>query len=159
MWLEDVSILDFAWSPQGNHLAVLVGEEAQTQLWICDRWGRVTRHVRVEQAVVDMCWSPKGTQLALSVHGPTGKHVMVTYADADITFPIGAELSGGVAWLDSGVYFENEGTWYYASPPKVEDVTIPNPVPQVLQRQRILSPTVVREGTTIRLTRPSLTMP
>lgn len=159
VWLEDVLVQDFAWSPRGKYLAVLVSDEPQTQLWICDRWGRVTREVRIELAIADMCWSPQGNQVAMSVYGPSGEHVLVTYVDADIIFAVGEGLSGGVAWLDSGVYFENEGKWYHASAPKVEGVTIPNPVPQVLQKQRILSPSVVREGTTIRLTRPSLTMP
>jgi hypothetical protein len=38
-------------------------------------------------------------------------------------------------------------------------VQIAEPVPLVLQRKRVLTPTLIREGSTFRLTRPELTPP
>lgn len=160
-WLEQIAVRDFAWSLQGHYLAVLVEDRSQGELWICDRWGQVVRKVSSPgKSITGMSWSPQGNQLALDVDGPRGKTIMVTYVDIDVLLPVGGELGGSdCIWLDSGLYFNSGSKWYHTSAPLVEPVTIRNPVPQVLQRQRILSPQVLKEGNTIRLTRPSLTLP
>lgn len=160
-WLQDVNVFDFAWSTQGEYIAVLVDEGSQGQLWIGDRWGGEKKSLSISgQTIIDMCWSPKGDQLAILVDGSEGRQVMVTYLHANILLPVGGEFTGtGSLWLDTGLYFVYEDKWYHTSAPKVLPVIVQNPVPQVLQRQRVLSPTVIKEGNTIRLTRPALTLP
>lgn len=160
-WLENARAKDFSWSPLGQYLAVLVDDDSQEQLWICDRRGQVVRIITLPgKRVTDLSWSPEEKQLAINVAGPNGPEVLVTYAKADVLFSIGGEFSGDVSlWLDSGLYLAQGHTWYHTWGPQVTPVKIPSPVPRVLQRQRILSPQVIKEGNTIRLTRPSLTIP
>ncbi|HBN96897.1 MAG TPA: hypothetical protein DDZ66_11395 [Firmicutes bacterium] len=160
-WFENTKVHDFAWSPQGQYIALIVNEGSQRQLWIGDRWGKKTKSVGLSgQAITEMSWSPQGNQLAILVDGPMGSEVMVTYLEADVLLQVGGDFTGESSiWLDTGLYFAHGDMWYHTSAPKVSPVTIRNPVPQVLQRQRILSPTVIKEGNTIRLTRPSLTIP
>ncbi len=161
VWLGQIVAKDFAWSPQGQYLAVLVEDASQGQVWICDRWGQVVRKVRSSgQTITGMSWAPTGNQLALDVEGPEGRRIVVTFLDVDVLVPVGRELHGKHSiWLDTGLYFLFEGKWYHTLAPEVDPVMVQNPVPRVLQRQRILSPQVIREGNSIRLTRPSLTPP
>lgn len=161
MWLGQIAVQDFAWSPQGQSLAVLVREDSQGQIWICDRWGQVIRKVSSPgQTITGMSWSPRGNQLALDMDGPRGKQIVVTHVDVDVLLPVAGELFGTDSiWLETGLYFMSEGKWYYILKPRVEPIEIHNPVPRVLQRQRILSPQMIKEGNTIRLTRPSLILP
>ena len=65
----------------------------------------------------------------------------------------------GSRWLDDGLYFLHNGRWYHTQPPEVVQVRIDHPVPVVLQRKRVLNPTLIKEGNTYRLTRPALTLP
>ena len=160
-WLKDTVVLDFVWSPQGQYLAVIIDDQALRQVWICDRRGNVIKKVIVsEQSAISLTWSPQGDKLALDLHGPAGSQVVVTYIDADVLVLVSGEyVAKDSTWLEDGLYFSHQGRWYHTMAPDVQGVIVPNPVPQVLQRQRILSPTVIKEGNSIRLTRPSLTMP
>ena len=107
-----------------------------------------------------LSWSPEGKQLALLISDSGSQGILVTYAEADALVPMAADLGVEYStWLEDGLFIFTGDAWYCISPPPVVPVTVQNPVPQVLQRQRILSPTVIKEGSTIRLTRPSLTMP
>jgi WD40 repeat protein len=160
-WLEDQKVKDFAWSPSGTYLAVLTDGDDQEQLVICDRRGTVSRRIGLaEHVITDLSWSPTEDQLAINVQRPGGRDVLVTYVQADVILSVGDEFSGSTSiWLDTGLYFAQGNKWYHTRAPQVEAVRIRTPVPQVLQRQRILSPQVIKEGNTIRLTRPSLTIP
>ena len=62
-------------------------------------------------------------------------------------------------WLEEGLYFRSGADWYRTEPPQAVPVRVAEPVPVVLQRKRILTPTLVKEGNTFRLTRPELTVP
>jgi len=161
MWFEGAQVSDFAWSPQGQYIALSLTEGAQQQVWIGDRWGqRKKRVVLADQNVIDLSWSPEGHQLAMVVDGSAEGQVLVTYVDADVLFRVGGDVGAdGSVWLDTGLYVSHGAVWYQISVPEVLPVVVRNPVPQVLQRQRVLSPTVVKEGNTIRLTRPSLIIP
>lgn len=161
IWLDGSLIKDFAWSPQGQHLAVIVDTGSHDQVWVCDRWGYVKKQVVAgTQRITYVSWSPEGQQLALHVAEPDSHGILLTHLAADVLVPVGGGLGSEYSiWLDNGLFFISKESWYHTAAPEVRPVTIPNPVPQVLQRQRILSPTVVKEENTIRLTRPSLTMP
>lgn len=160
-WLEGARVKDFAWSPQGQFVAVIGDGDSKGLVWICDRRGNLVRSIGfVGQELTDLSWSPDERQVALHVVGPGGPEIRIAYTDVDVIFSLGPECSGDTGlWLETGLYFVQEDTWYQTREPQVEAVWIPSPIPQVLQRQRILSPQVIREGHTIRLTRPSLTVP
>ncbi len=114
----------------------------------------------IDQTITSLNWSPLGNMLAIDVHGSGTDQVMVMYIEADVMLSVSGEhLGSSSLWQDNVLYFRHEQEWYYTVAPIVQPVTVPNPVPQVLQRQRILSPTVIKEGNTTRLTRPSLTLP
>ncbi|MDI9486071.1 MAG: M48 family metalloprotease [Bacillota bacterium] len=161
LWLEGASVRDFAWSPQGQYLAVTLDEVSGDAVWICDRWGHVKRQIDLgRRRASQLSWSPEGKQLALLISDSGSQGILVTYAEADALVPMAADLGVEYStWLEDGLFIFTGDAWYCISPPPVVPVTVQNPVPQVLQRQRILSPTVIKEGSTIRLTRPSLTMP
>ncbi|MCK9525852.1 MAG: M48 family metalloprotease [Limnochordia bacterium] len=160
-WLDGTYVRDFAWSPKGQYLAAVVDQGSDGQVWVCDRWGIVVRKVDVlASSITDLTWSPQEDQLALHVQGSRGSEVLVTYVKTDVLLPVGGESASSASlWLNSGLYLAQGSAWYHTAAPPVRPVRIPNPVPQVLQRQRILSPQVIKDGNTIRLTRPSLTIP
>lgn len=165
-WLESTKVQYFAWSPQGKYLAVVVEDHSKGQLWICDRYGHAIRKATFPNhhgEIKGISWSPpgqRGHMLALDINSPEGGQVLVTYLEADVLIPVHGELSGNSSiWMDEGLYFLHNGQWYFTRAPEVLPVVPPNPVPRVLQRKRILSPTVIKEGDTIRLTRPALTLP
>ncbi|HHT90476.1 MAG: M48 family metallopeptidase [Bacillota bacterium] len=160
-WLGGTDVLDFAWSPQGQYLAVMVDDQAQQGIWICDRWGHGFKMITLAgQSITGFSWSPQSDMLALNLEGSAGPQVVVTYVDAEVFVPVSREFAAmDSIWLEDGLYLLHGDRWYQTVAPRVQEVIVPNPVPRVLQRQRILSPTVIKEGNTIRLTRPSLTMP
>ena len=160
-WLENTKVSHFAWSPQGQYVAISSPEEFQTKALICDRYGYIIKSVTlIDQTITSLNWSPLGNMLAIDVHGSGTDQVMVMYIEADVMLSVSGEhLGSSSLWQDNVLYFRHEQEWYYTVAPIVQPVTVPNPVPQVLQRQRILSPTVIKEGNTTRLTRPSLTLP
>lgn len=163
IWLAGSAVHEFSWSPTGEYLAVIVREGSQMGLWLCDRYGYAVIK-RVPDAkyglLSGLSWSPAGGMLALAFCGPSGGAVVVTYLDSEVYIPVSGEAGGtDPIWLEDGLYFKSNGIWYRRQPPSVEPVSISNPVPQVLQRKRILSPTVIHEDGSIRLTRPSLTLP
>lgn len=160
-WLGGTDVLDFAWSPQGQYLAVMVDDQAQQGIWICDRWGHGFKMITLAgQSITGFSWSPQSDMLALNLEGSAGHQVVVTYVDAEVFVPVSREFAAmDSIWLEDGLYLLHGDRWYQTVAPRVQEVIVPNPVPRVLQRQRILSPTVIKEGNTIRLTRPSLTMP
>ena len=53
----------------------------------------------------------------------------------------------------------NDGYWYLVEGPQTQPVVVFNPVPRVVERRSLLSPTIERDGDTIRLTRPQLQVP
>lgn len=178
-WVEYGPVIDYAWSPQGEYLAVLLDLNSNGELWLYDRRGHPIRQVVLSTAgqIKALSWSPEGQMLALDVKAPEGNKVLVTQAETEVfvdvsrkrkskviaeqsTIEVSGELTGkNSIWMDGGLYFIHEEQWYLTLSPEVQVVHISNPVPQVLQRRRILSPTVIREGNTFRLTRPSLTIP
>lgn len=163
LWLGEALVREFAWSPQGQYLAVLVGGQLRGQLWICDRYGYVVKKITAPQyygEIQDLSWSPDGKMLALDCTGPSGRQVAVLHLEAEVFLPGGGELKGSDStWGENELYFRRDARWYSVLVPKTRPVIVANPVPKVLERKRILSPTVIKEGNTIRLTRPSLTLP
>ena len=161
-WLDEVSIRDFTWSPNGQYLAVLVETvHSGREVWLCDRFGYILKKWVPEHAgqIQTMHWSPEGTMLALELNGEK-EDILVTYVATDVFLAVAGERGGKNAlWLGSELYFLQNGQWHVTEAPQVWPVVVPNPVPRVIQRKRILSPAVVKEGNTIRLTRPSLSIP
>ncbi|NMB02222.1 MAG: M48 family metallopeptidase [Firmicutes bacterium] len=162
-WIKDVQIVDYAWSSTGDHLAMLVDNEDARMLWIYDRFGHLARTVdssSIQGHITEFSWSSGGKMLAVTVLASGGEKIFVTHVDTEAFALVSRELSGkNSIWMDQGLYFIHDGQWYHTLPPQVQPVNVANPVPQVLQRKRILSPTVIKEGNTIRLTRPALTLP
>ncbi len=163
LWLEDIKVKDFAWSPTGQYLALVVEQSSLTELWFVDRYGHVVQKLQPDVKygrIVALSWSPRGEMLALQCSDGVEDQIMVTYVHTEVYLPVSGPLGGKEPiWLDEGLYFLRGEDWYHTSAPPTKPVVVPNPVPLVLQRQRILSPTVIREGDTIRLTRPSLVLP
>lgn len=159
-WVPQASVREAAWSPQGDYLALLVEAEAGGEVWITDRWGYVVEQLKVQGDVAAFCWSPHGRALALDVVGPGEKRVMAAYLGEKAYVEVSRGLTAqGSCWLDDGLYFLHNGRWYQTQPPEVVQVRIDHPVPVVLQRKRVLNPTLIKEGNTYRLTRPALTLP
>lgn len=162
-WLEDAIVQDFAWSPRGEYLAVIVQQGALTEVWLVDRYGHAVRKWKPNPRwgrIVALSWSPQGQMLAFQFSDEFGDQIMVTYAHTEVYLPVGGQLGGkDPLWLEEGLYFLRGDGWYSTTASPVEPVVVQNPVPLVLQRQRVLSPTIVKEGDTIRLTRPSLLLP
>lgn len=167
VWVKHGSIGDYAWSAQGEYLAVLVGLDNNCELWIYDRYGHPIRQVVLSSPgqIKALSWSPEGNMLALGVKTSEGNKVLVTQAETEVFIDVSSlltvnqKITGNIIWADNGLYFSDKDQWYFTQPPEVQVVQIANPVPQVLERKRILSPTVIKEGNTFRLTRPSLTIP
>lgn len=161
LWAENALVKEAAWSPQGDYLALLVDGQAQGELWVLNRWGHVVRKLeRVPGTITAFCWSPDGTMLALEVSGPSGSRIVVAYLDADAYAEVSSGLSThGALWLQDGLYFLNGENWFRTVPPETVPVQVAEPVPLVLQRKRVLTPTLIKEGSTFRLTRPELTPP
>lgn len=161
-WLNGVSIKEFIWSPQGDYFAVLLAGDQFGELVIYDRFGHQIRKIDASLGgpITAVSWSPTGEMIALDVATRHGGQVVATPVLTEVFATVSRDLvaENGI-WLDDGLYFYSQGQWYYTVQPQVRPVIFSNPVPQVLQRKRILSPTVIKEGNTLRLTRPSLTLP
>lgn len=164
-WAPQAVVRDYAWSPQGQHLAVLVEGELGDELWVFDRWGILQRKIKPEpgpSTIIAFSWSPQGQLLALDLEqeGEGGSQVAVAYLHLEVQLVVGRGLGArGSRWLGDGLAYEEGGQWYLTLPPQVKPVVIANPVPQVLQRKRIVEPTLLKEGNTFRLTRPAFTLP
>lgn len=161
LWAENALVAQAAWSPPGDYLALLVEERGGSEVWIVDRWGHVVSKLQDPRgAVTSFSWSPHGDLLALLVQGPQGARLVVAYLQAQALAEVGRgwEVQDAL-WLGDALYFLHAGTWYKTEPPQVIPVRITEPVPVVLQRRRVLTPTLIREGNTFRLTRPELTPP
>lgn len=162
-WLQDTIVLDFMWSPQGSHLGVVVEQGSCTELWFVDRFGYPIRKLKPKEQwgrIEAISWSPNGQMLALQFSNGQQDQIRVTYFQTEVYLPVSGQSGGKEpVWLEDGLYFTRGDVWYSTQAPIVRPVLVSNPVPVVLQRQRILSPTVIREGDTIRLTRPSLALP
>ncbi|NMA62315.1 MAG: hypothetical protein GX956_10570 [Firmicutes bacterium] len=162
-WLQDTIVLDFMWSPQGSHLGVVVEQGSCTELWFVDRFGYPIRKLKPKEQwgrIEAISWSPNGQMLALQFSNGQQDQIRVTYFQTEVYLPVSGQSGGKEpVWLEDGLYFTRGDVWYSTQAPTVRPVLVSNPVPVVLQRQRILSPTVIREGDTIRLTRPSLALP
>ncbi len=174
IWLMDYVVHEFVWSPTGDYGAAIVQVGEQRELWLYDRYGYAVqkREFRGSHSgpivLSDLCWSPGGEMLALEFSNLStdpqgdslGGAVVVTYLNSEVYLPITDEAGGSdPIWLEDGLYFRSCGAWYRRQAPRVEPMRIQNPVPRVLQRRRVLSPTVIREEGSIRLTRPSLNLP
>jgi Zn-dependent protease with chaperone function len=159
VWLNDKIVQTFSWSPTGETLAVVVHDGPNSALVLLNRHGYVVEEWSPDPdqgTLTSISWSPDGKMLALGLTDA----VVVTYVDCPVQIPVSG-VAGGTdpIWLDDGLHFRRGELWYRSEPPTVEPVEVSNPVPRVLQRRRILSPTVIREEGSIRLTRPSLTLP
>lgn len=163
VWLEDIRVQNFCWSPQGGLVAFLVQEDGTNSLWLTDRSGRVLKKYRPPAEVGSIqaaSWSPCSEMIALEVKGPFSREIVITYAASEVYFKVSGAAGGRrPVWLETGLFFENEGAWQQLLPPMVEPVQVADPVPRVVERKRLLSPSVIREGDSIRLTRPSLILP
>mgnify|MGYP001167523625 FL=1 len=160
-WVEEALVRNAAWSPQGEHLALLVEGKVQREVWILNRWGAVVKRLQVPQGTVTaFSWAPQGSLLALEVEGPAGRAVAALHVQMEALALVSRGLEAQEAlWLDGALYFRHGESWYSTRPPQMRPVQVAEPVPVVLQRQRVLTPTLIREGNTFRLTRPELTPP
>ncbi|HHY09790.1 MAG TPA: M48 family metalloprotease [Firmicutes bacterium] len=162
-WLVDYKVFDFRWSPQGNLLAVIGEGPNGPSLLLCDRLGRLQKKWEEELtggSVTSVGWSPDGTMLAFAAAAGGESEVFVGYVEGDALIPISRGEGGHLpVWGEDGLYFKRQEAWFVTEAPNVIPVVVKNPVPQVIQRKRILRPTVIREGGTIRLTRPAITHP
>lgn len=165
-WLPGDVVHQFSWSPTGEYAAAVVQAGERRELWLCDRYGYAVQKRRLPAShglLHGLCWSPGGEMLALEFRDRDHPHrssVVATYLSSEVYLPItGAAGGGEPLWLEEGLYFKSGGSWYRRRPPRVEPMSILNPVPRVLQRRKVLSPTVIHEDGSIRLTRPSLTLP
>jgi len=160
-WAQEALVREAAWSPQGTYLAVLVDAGSQGELWVLNRWGHVLRRIAgFRGEIASFSWSPQGTILALDLVEPAGQRVAAVYINPAAVVDVSRGLdASGSQWLDDALYFLQGDSWYKTEPPQVVPVQIAEPVPLVLQRKRVLTPTLIREGSTFRLTRPELTPP
>jgi Zn-dependent protease with chaperone function len=160
VWAENAFVKEAAWSPDGTYLALLVDAESLGELWLFDRWGRVFRKISGLGEINGFCWSPQGDMLALEVPGSGGLRIVAAYLYAEAFVDVsGGRQAEEAVWLEEGLYFRSGADWYRTEPPQAVPVRVAEPVPVVLQRKRILTPTLVKEGNTFRLTRPELTVP
>ncbi|NLJ81486.1 MAG: M48 family metalloprotease [Firmicutes bacterium] len=161
-WLADYQIHDFRWSPQGSYLAVVAEQNYQRVLLVLDRQGRLLKKsssLSEFGQLEEFCWSPREKMLALGFAADQGSSVVVTYLQADVYFKVSGQEGRHPVWTEEGLGFARRDGWYRLLPPEVIPVLIPNPVPLVLQRKKSLLPTLIREGDSIRLTRPALSLP
>lgn len=163
IWLQGFHVKSYNWSPKGKYLAVLGKLDSVSQIWLVDRYGYVIkRWVSSEKLgqINDMSWSLREDMLALDIFKDGKEEIVVTYVHTDVYIPITDDHGGNSSiWHDNYIYFFNNGRWYGRKMPETRAVVIPNPIPRVVERKRILSPTIIEEGNTIRLTSPSLILP
>lgn len=163
IWLKGFQVKSFMWSPQGKYLAVLGKYDSIPQIWLVDRFGYVLqRWISSEElgTINGMSWAPAENMIALDLLHEGKEKIVVTYVHTDAFIPVSGDLSGICSvWYGDHLYFYSEGTWFSRKLPEVKPVIIPNPVPRVVEKKRLLSPTIIRDGDSIRLTRPSLTLP
>lgn len=161
-WLENIEVLDFSWSPEGGYLATAVSQNDQGEIWFLDRFGHIVKKFtpQINGIITKVTWSLEGKMLALEFDDGERTKVYVTYFETEVYIPVSGDRGGeNPIWNSNKLYFSVGSTLYFTTIPKVQPVTVSQPLPVVLQRQRVLSPTVIREGDTIRLTRPSLVLP
>ena len=98
--------------------------------------------------------------MAMAVSDGVHSEIIVGYLAGNVDVVISQGKSGTrPTWCDDGIVFSSGGELYFVQSPVVEPIVIHNPVPRVVERRTFLSPTVVREGNTITLTRPKLSVP
>lgn len=161
-WLPDHKVFDAAWSPDGKYLAVIVEEEETKGLWLIDRMGNVAKKLRhySDRHVEEVVWAPQGNMVAMTVSDGTHSDIVVGYLAGNVDIAVSQGKSGSQPiWCDDGIGFVGSGGSYFVRSPDVQPVVIHNPVPRVVERKTFLSPTVIREGNTITLTRPKLSVP
>lgn len=163
-WLAELDVLSFTWSPTGRYLTAVVQNEAgYEEVLLCDRHGYVlkvwnlTEH---EGQIEQIVWSPDEKIVALQLQTDTMSNIVLSFLDTEVFLPITGQLGGSEpSWIGKVLYFQRDGNWYYTQGPEIRPVVVPAPIPQVVERKRLLSPTVVKEGNTIRLTSPTLSLP
>ncbi len=164
MWLGDQHVTEAAWSPSGQYLAVVVDEGESQGVWLLDRYGRVVHQWRQypESRLSSLEWDPAGKRLAYVVDDGASAQLVVGYVpeQASVALYRGSHVLD-VQWVEdgSGVVFNDGSHWYLVEGPQTQPVVVFNPVPRVVERRSLLSPTIERDGDTIRLTRPQLQVP
>lgn len=163
-WLQDHNVLEAEWAPDGRYLAVVVEELGRQSILLLDRYGRIAHEWRQFQGAraSNLRWDPSGERLAYMLNDEGASKLFVGYVPDRVDVP----LATGAAVVDyvwnedgSGLYIFDGQDWFIIQGPSLEPVVIVNPVPRVVERRSFLSPTVERDGNTIRLTRPQLTIP
>lgn len=163
-WLPDKNVLEAEWSPDGRYLAVVVEDMGRQSILLLDRYGRIAHDWRQFQGarVSTLRWDPSGKRLAYVLNDGGNIKLIVGYVPdrVDVPLALGATITD-LVWSDDGdeLYFFDGRDWFEIHGPSQEPVVIVNPVPRVVERRSFFSPTVERDGNTIRLTRPQLTIP
>lgn len=163
-WLGDQHVREAAWSPNGQYLAVIVDEVYSQGVWLLDRYGRVAHKWRDHSGGELSClqWDPAGERLVYVLHDGRSAKLVVGYVPerADVVIYSGDAVEEVFWWEDgSSVAFYDGIQWHLVRGPQTAPVVVVNPVPRVLERRSFLSPTIERDGDTIRLTRPQLAIP
>lgn len=165
-WLKDHSVFEAAWSPNGRYLAVVVIDELGNQgIWLLDRYGRVAHQWRHYQDahISGLSWDESGKRLAYLIKDNEGRvKLTVGYVPemVDVVLFVGNRVDE-IVWNEDGseLAFYDGQQWFCVPGPQAEPVVVQNPIPRVVERRSFLSPTIERDGNTIRLTRPKLAIP
>jgi len=95
-----------------------------------------------------MVFSPDGSQLAYNLYSLAGPQLQVSFIGEPVKLNITPDFTGEIiAWQTGGLLVTDQNDLYRIIPPEITPVTLPEPVPRVLEpKYRVKSEIWQQEG-------------
>jgi len=149
-WFTDFDVQELVFAPDGSLIATVVRQDGLWHLWLWNRYGMIVEHVisNCTQRIANMVFSPDGSQLAYNLYSLAGPQLQVSFIGEPVKLNITPDFTGEIiAWQTGGLLVTDQNDLYRIIPPEITPVTLPEPVPRVLEpKYRVKSEIWQQEG-------------